>query len=297
MSVIKAAIVTIIILMMSIAFSLISAENFSSSGEPYLGQNPPGTTPEYFGAGIIDNDERVFAITFSPDGKECFYTKTFDDNTIMTTKEENGKWLEPKIAFFSGKTFDFEPHITPDGTKLIFGSDRALPGTAEKGMHQWTLKKTDSGWSEPEPMGSPFDQGFCMYVSVANSGNIYFTGQGAIYESKYIDGKYFSPEKPDYNINALPAAAHPFIAPDESYLLFDAQPQDGNSELYISFKGDDNTWLKAVKLDSTFNTSANELCSFVSRDDKYMFFSRMSPGKGDIFWVDTKALEKYKEKE
>ena len=37
---------------------------------PYLGQKPPGTTPEMFAPGIISTgyDERIAA--FSPDGKE-----------------------------------------------------------------------------------------------------------------------------------------------------------------------------------------------------------------------------------
>jgi hypothetical protein len=111
---------------------------------PYLGQKPPGIKPEHFGAGIIDNNERVFAITFSPDGKECFYTKSLNTNTIMTTKEINGTWKEPTMAGFSGKVFDFEPHITPDGKKMIFGSRRSLPGMNNQDLiPQWVIEKKD----------------------------------------------------------------------------------------------------------------------------------------------------------
>jgi hypothetical protein len=41
--------------------------DFPNLTGPYLGQKPPGMTPEHFGVGVIDNDERVFAITFSPE--------------------------------------------------------------------------------------------------------------------------------------------------------------------------------------------------------------------------------------
>lgn len=40
---------------------------------PYMGQKPPGMTPELFAPEIISReDTREFAITFSPDGREFF---------------------------------------------------------------------------------------------------------------------------------------------------------------------------------------------------------------------------------
>ena len=272
--------------------------DFPKLSGPYLGQKPPGMTPEHFGVGVIDNDERVFAITFSPDGKECFYTKSLTTNTIMTAKEINGRWSKPVIAEFSGKVFDFEPHITPDVTKMIFGSLRPLPGSNKQDeVHQWVIEKKDDGWSEPKPLGSPFSDGFCMYVSVANNGNIYFTGIDGIYLSVFLDGKHSTPKKLDQVINDLQYAAHPFIAPDESYLIFDAQPEDGNSELFVSFRNEDESWSKPQKFGSNFNTNQNELAAFVTRDGKYLFFSRMSRGKGDIYWVSAKIIEELRPKE
>ena len=283
----------------SLVFGAISIQarrsDFPKLTGPYLGQKPPGITPEHFGVGVIDNDERVFAITFSPDGKECFYTKSLTTNTIMTAKEINGRWSEPAIAEFSGKDFDFEPHITPDGMKMIFGSRRPLPSMNKQGeIPQWVIEKKDDGWSEPKPLGPPFSNGFCMYVSVANNGNIYFTGKDGIYRSAFLNGKHSTPEKLGQVINDLQYAAHPFIAPDESYLIFDAQPQEGNAELFISFRDEDKNWSKPQRFDSDFNTDQNELAAFVTRDGKHLFFSRLSPGKGDIYWVSANIIEELK---
>jgi len=270
-------------------------DDFSVLKGPYLGQKPPGMTPEQFGAGVIDRDERIFAIAFSPDGKECFYTKSFKTNTIMTAKETAGRWSDPKIADFSGKVFDFEPHITLDGKRMIFGSMRPLPGAVKKDeLHQWMVEKIIDGWSEPKPLGAPFSDRFCMYVSEAENGNIYYTGEDGIYLSKFLDGKYSSPEKLADTINHLQYAAHPFIAPDESYLIFDAQPQEGNADLFISFRINDETWSEPQKFDSNFNTNQGEVCAFVTRDGNYLFFSRLVPGKGDIYWVDAKIIEDLK---
>ena len=42
----------------------------------YFGQTPPGNTPELFAPGIISLDDRNESmITFSPDGKECYFTE------------------------------------------------------------------------------------------------------------------------------------------------------------------------------------------------------------------------------
>jgi hypothetical protein len=60
-----------------------------------------------------------------------------------------------------------------------------------------------------------------------------FTGDDGLYASKFSNGNYLSPEKLSDIINSLQYAAHPFIAPHESYLIFDAQPQEGNSELFM----------------------------------------------------------------
>jgi hypothetical protein len=274
-----------------------SADVFPKLAGPYLGQKPPGMVPEQFGVGIIDRDERIFAIAFSPDGRECFYTKSFKTNAIMTVREMDGRWTEPKIADFSGKAFEFEPHITIDGKKLIFGSMRHLPGAGKKDeLHQWQLEKTADGWSEPEPLGPPFSEAFCMYVSVAENGNTYYTGEDGINMSKFLEGKYSSPEKLPDAINRLQYAAHPFIAPDESYLIFDAQPQEGNAELFVSFQKDDRTWSEPRKFDSRFNTDQEDMCAFVSRDGKYLFFSRLAAGKGDIFWISAKIIDELRPK-
>jgi len=265
---------------------------FTNISGKYFGQKPPGLIPVQFGVGIIDNDERVFAITFSPDGKECFFTKAIPNNTIMTTKEINGHWLQPTIAEFSGKNFDFEPNMTPDGEKMIFGSMRSVPGVDKQNeIHQWKIEKLDGMWSDPEPMGSPFSDRFCMYANVSNNGNVYYTGEDGIYVSKFLNGKYSAPVKLTEIINQLPFAAHPFIAPDESYLVFDAQPQEGGSELFICFRNEDNTWSPPKRFDHTINTEQEELCAFVTRDNKYLFFSRLSPRGGDIFWMDAEIIK------
>ncbi|MEE9443504.1 MAG: ankyrin repeat domain-containing protein [candidate division Zixibacteria bacterium] len=261
----------------------------------YLGQKPPGKIPEIFTPGIISTDGGDFAGTFSPDGEEFYYTanggiKNLRMNTIMVTRRINNRWTEPEVAWFSGKTFDFEPHISPDGEKLYFGTRRPLEENGEStGMHQWVLNKSEMGWAEPKPLRTPFVENHVMYVSTANDGTIYFTGRDGIYLSRLDDGKYKKLQKLSNKINDDYNAAHPFIAPDESYLIFDAMPygpQEG-ARLFISFREEDTTWTTPKNLSKVWGSRDPEMAASVSPDGKYIFFSR----EGNIYWVDAKVID------
>ncbi|MFC1493150.1 TolB family protein, partial [candidate division KSB1 bacterium] len=260
----------------------------------YLGQIPPGETPERFAPGVISTSGREFAITFSPDGKECFYTKSLNTNTIMHAKEINNVWTDPSVASFSGTDFDFEPLFIPDGNRVVFGSMRPIPGTSSSDLHQWYMDRSGSDWSAPSPLDSPFRDRFVMYITFAENGNAYYTGDDGIYFSEYDNGGYLEPVKLDDSINSLSNPAHPYISPDESYLIFDAQ-SEGNADLYISFKNNDGSWSTAQSFGGTINTGIEELCAFVSYDGNYLFFSRLTDTTGDIYWMDAQFIDDLKE--
>ncbi|MEW5250565.1 TolB-like translocation protein [Microbulbifer sp. 2201CG32-9] len=100
-------------------------------------------------------------------------------------------------------------------------------------------------------------------------------------------------------INNGAYTAHPFIAADDSYLIWDSERDDGygGKDLYISFKQADGSWSTSFNLGNTINTAATETGAYVSPDGKYLFFNR-TPGKvsneGDIFWVDAQVVESFR---
>jgi hypothetical protein len=111
---------------------------------------------------------------------------------------------------------------------------------------------------------------------------------------RFVDGAYQNPERLGHNINYLPLAAHPYVAPDESYLVYDAQPVEGNADLF-SFRDEDGGWSRSVPLGDRFNTEEGDLMSFVTYDGRYLFFSRLTETSGDIYWVDAAVIQEYKE--
>jgi hypothetical protein len=91
----------------------------------------------------------------------------------------------------------------------------------------------------------------------------------------------------------------PYIAPDESFLLFSSMRPDGygDFDLYVSYKKPNKTWTKARNLGTTINTTARESVSVVSPDGQYLFFISRRNGIGEFFWVDAKIIEELKPEE
>lgn len=275
----------------------------------FLGQKKPGLTPGIFAPGIVSTEAYEFAGSFSPDGNEYYFTRRDSihaggNNTIWVTRVVNDCWTEPEVADFSGRYFDFEPFITPNGKKLYFGSHRPLEGNSNStGLHQWFLEKTGPGWSAPKSLGAPFRDRFVMYPAETSSGAFYFTGMNEKQSFELhvarmgADGKYQNPVKLGSNINMFPYIAHPFAAPDESYLIFDAMPDAANASanyFYISFMKKDaagGAWSNPKKMPDQVNTGIDLMCASVSPDGKYFFFAR----EGNIYWVDAKIIESLKE--
>jgi Tol biopolymer transport system component len=160
------------------------------------------------------------------------------------------------------------------------------------------------GWSEPVKLDTPINSNYTEYFFCQSiNGTIYFAsnrpgGNGVldIYFIKQNNGKY---EKLN-NIGSVINKGYtgdPCIAPDESYIIFtSARTVDAdNVDLFISFH-EKGTWTEPVNMGNLINTKANEYGPFLSPDAQYLFFVRHDGKKGDIYWVSTSIIEKFKNK-
>ena len=154
--------------------------------------------------------------------------------------------------------------------------------------------KDSSGWSAVKLLGAPFDKFPIMRLTVASNGTYYFdeaSENGPLRYSRLVDGNYEEPKALNLDVGVW--NAHPFIAPDESYIIWDDQRENGygDSDLYISFRQQDNSWGPAINLGDKINTEFEDAYGSVSPDGKYFFFHRSYGGdKADIFWVDAKTI-------
>jgi WD40-like Beta Propeller Repeat len=141
---------------------------------------------------------------------------------------ENGR---PQVAPFSGQYSDADPFITADGSKFFFISNRPVSGDGapKEDLDIWIMTKEGSGWSRPPVnLGVPVNsKGNKWYPTVAADETLYFGsdceggyGQTDIYRSKLIDGKYARRENIGSPISTAADEYEPFIAPDQSFLIF-----------------------------------------------------------------------------
>jgi ankyrin repeat protein len=269
-------------------------QRFPSLSGYYLGQDPPSDGPELFAPDIVSGakeDDNHGSIAFMPDGKEIYWNMRWEGTwKIWTTKLKNNKWTKPQLASFCGDNpaMDDNPFITTDGQKLFFTSGR--PGSVSENKENiWFVKRTSSGWSEPKPASAEVNAMQLHWgISVADSGTLYFGGVGQdtfgstdIYYSRLVNGVYSTPVNMGAEINSIDTDHCPYIAPDESYIIFSRFGRTGRG-FYISFKDKSGRWLKPVSI----HEYLEGVCPLISPDGKYFFFN--SDG---IHWMPGSFIE------
>jgi len=275
----------------------------------YLGQKPPKDIPVKFAPEMIATKARELACSFSPDGKQLVFTRS-DKNakiqqTLFTSKLINNQWTKPKELRFTGKYPEMEAFFSPNGKKLFFTSRYPLNDSG-KPNNLWFVEITETGFGKAQKLPDTvnteeYDE---YYGSVSMNENIYFQRHGDIFYSEYINGTYIE-AKPLKEINSQYHESHPFIAPDESFLIFDSARPGGYDEpggyikgdLYISFHKDNRSWSEPVNLGPKINSGKIDKFPALSPDGKYIFFSRIGSDKdADIYWVSAAIIQELKAK-
>jgi len=266
---------------------------------PYLGQKPPGLTPIPFAPGLISTEIYEYDGAFASDMKAFYFIRRGEENITSTFyeykyNETTGEWEKSVLA----SPWIGRPVISPDGQTMHLG-DRYL-------------KKTKTGWSKRlnlEPPVVSNDSMYIMRLSESANGTYYFDTYKEgdvtfpIRYSRLINGKYEEPKALSKAINTGTFLSHPFIAPDESYLLYDAKKENGygDSDIYISFKQKDGTWGNGINLGDKINTDTWEASASITPDGKYLFFNRNVGSDTfenvDIFWVDAQIIETLRPKQ
>jgi Tol biopolymer transport system component len=289
--------------------------------------------PEIFAPGIISTNMNESKIAISPDGKEMAFTLMNYNHsfyTLVSMRQENGVWIKPVVVPFSGKYHDSEPYFSPDGTKLFFNSNRPLEGqNSPKDYDIWVVERKESGWGTPVNLGPAINSDKNeVNPAVSQNGTLYFSsnrdggrGRNDIYVSKFIDGKYAKPENIGDGINTPFFESGPYIAPDESYIIFNRYRSPTGNGLHISFRKNDGSWSQAVSMWKNINIDSDGFHGHVSPDGRYLFFTGSrnphfphpdhrltydeiveifnSPfnGSNNIYWVDAKIIEDLRPKQ
>ncbi|MBU1012819.1 MAG: hypothetical protein KKG99_07425 [Bacteroidetes bacterium] len=269
----------------------------------YLGQKPPGMKPEIFAPGVIPHSTGLaLGLNMLDEGTEFYYSQ-WEQGTIRIRDRKllYDVWTQDTIAPFSGKYRDWDLTAAPNGQRLYFTSNRPIEknGVEKSDADIWYVERKNDSWSEAKWLGEPVNSDSNeIHPSIAQNGNLYFFGRFGpnICVAKYEDGHYEEPEKLGDEINSEYVDIDPFVAPDESFLIFHSNRPGGlgGNDLYISFRDFENDkWMKAVNMGAEINTENSDYCARISTDGKYLFFSRrnLETGEKKFYWIDAKFIE------
>lgn len=285
-----------------------SAYAAASAGiELYFGQEPPGDTPVVFAPGIVSLEGRFEQfLLYAPDGSEVLYSvtdATWSAFTLEVMRYEDGAWTEPARAPFLGASPDaLVAAFTRDMSRVFFTSMRPA---GRPPCNVWASERRGPEWSEPTIVGPPVSSdGDEFEVAVSANGTLYFSsrrngGYGGLdlYRARPVDGRYPEIENLGPVVNSAATDDLPWIAPDESYLVFgsDREGGAGKHDLYVTFRRDGG-WTAPLGLGPAINTEAFDSYPSVSPDGRYLFFTRrtawMTEEDSDIYWVGTAVIDR-----
>lgn len=247
----------------------------------YLGQSPPGTTPEVFAPGIVSTTAHEYHVSFAPDGREIVFSRS--GVGTLVTRWEDGGWTVPEVVhLIDANHLTEEANYTPDGRAIVFCGRADIH--EERDLYR--AERIGDGWG---PALKLFPG---MYATSTLDGALYYTAQGegrdhgTIVRRAWIGAGYGEPELVlGEGINTEAPDAHPWIAPEEDLLVFDTY-RDPGMGIWASFRRPDGTWSPATCLQEQLAVPPVGQPA-LSHDGCYLFFCLA----GDLYWVDASFLE------
>jgi Tol biopolymer transport system component len=293
----------------------------------YLGQSAPGSDPVVFAPGVISTGLDELNSVFFPDGNEFYFSvRNPNFSTIFVSKRIENHWSIPEPLPFTTKYMDIDVSISPDGMKLFFCSNRKSESDKETNSNFdiWYCHREGNNWGKPIKLGDNINsQRDDFYPIVTRDGTLFFNSQRAgegtndIYTSRLKNGEYLPAEKVIDKINTEFREFDAYVDPDQTFMIFASYRPGGfgQSDLYISFRTENNEWSQSINMGPKINGIGNELCPYLSPDGKYLFYTRQTrtsitdPDEpltrdyyfkalnnydnllGNIWWVDSKVIK------
>jgi len=233
---------------------------------------------------LVTRDDELNA-AFTPDGRTVYFTKKIGARfgVIMVSDLRGGRWSVPEVAPFSGQYSDYDPFVAPDGKRIFWISNRPVDGKPKAEYDIWMAERRGERWGLATRLDAPVNTDADEYYpTVAANGTLYFTslrpggkGRGDVYRSRLEGGRYGPVESLGDSVNSAAFEGDPFIAPDESYLVFSGygRPDAGNDgDLYIT-RNRGGVWGAPRRLGHGINSGAQEYAPIVSPDGKWLYFT------------------------
>lgn len=267
----------------------------------YFGQKPPGIIPELFAPDIFNAEHGYHSpVVFAHDFTEAVWSPMKREDCLEISRIVDGYWSIPEEINFGLERGVGDAAFWPDGSRIYFTSFHPPYPNAQEKERIWYAEREGTSWSSPRliddaVLAHPTHWTF----SFADNKDLYFTsempgvrGEQDIYLSRFDGEKYLEPIDLGPAINSDGKDLAPFVARNESYLIFTrVGTETRKADLYISFKDSLGHWTEAINMGDDINSEANELCASVSPDGNYLFFISQKNGlMNRIYWVEIASV-------
>jgi len=250
--------------------------------------------PEIVAPGVVSGPSNDADANVTPDGATLVFAR---DATILVAERTPAGWPTPHVAPFSGRWMDAQPALAPDGSALVFVSNRPLAeGDAKRPSgHLWRVERHGAAWGEPVHLPAVVNRGPSIWgPSVAADGSVWFmdrvAGKGPfkLWRAQWRDGAWAEPVLQALGDPAM-QQVDPAVAPDESFIVFSAKhpDTDEHERLYIAFR-EGAGWGTATDLGAPVNlpgSDSNE--SRLAPDGRTLYFA--SDRQTPAHWPRTPA--------
>lgn len=233
---------------------------------------------------ISTNNLLEYPITFSDDYTLAVYGGMTDsrERHLMLIEKTDDIWLSPEKISFTGRN-EMEPIYSSENNMLIFAADSEdKPG---KPHNLYYVLRKNNEWSEPIAFPETINTSATEYYgSITDEGKLYFTREGlGIYSA---EGKKYETVNRIVFPSSYIYASHPYISPDDTFILFDARGSngEGSADLYIAFKNEEG-FDEPINLGPNVNSTDWDTMASLSPDGSVLFFVRESGNERDIYWV------------
>lgn len=237
---------------------------------------------------LTDSGIAIGRVAFSSDGRDFFYSFTrhwFNAQGSGTNliHFDGRRWLKPRLI---AKALTLPTLSIDEKSLYLLGEGNIL----------WKAAKKKSVWEEPHPyLHLPYDLYNFMPVI---SGNFYIGTNGTwgkLYDYNKYNFSVLSIERNDTLVKSLGMPLNRpgfngdfYVRPDESYMIISTnESADFESELYISFRKEDETWTPPISLGEKINMGkAHRFGQYVTPDGKYLFYtSGTNEEDTHIYWL------------
>lgn len=244
-------------------------------------------------------DGDVFGISFSPDEKIFYTTRSNDSRSVCEVyslqKNEAGDYIHPqKVTNWNITSNVSNPVISHDNTFALLRISE--PG---KNPDLFISKKDDRGnWQKPVALPSYINTEIDQYypeLTVEN--HLYYSSNGDVYFTEYKNNEWQNPV-PVNNLNTKDfSESNISISRDGKFLVFlsNRTGSYGSYDLFIC-KKENEKWSDPVNLGPKINTTAMEYQPRFSTDNTELYFTRSvfvegkRQGKDEVLKVNIAAV-------